>query len=215
MLPVPSAIDLVDAAAVSYDAAAKPWFVDDDNAVRIFLVRLKSGLACFVPEGTHNLTGWLLDFAALMAPAPQRFDHKGLGPIHSGFYYASLPALTEILKVALTEPVGMIGHSLGAAMAILLGCQLIDFGIKPVVIAGYAPPRVGTKHLVKIATSVPHQYWRYGTDPVTQVPFRLRKEPFEQVPLTHIGPPAGPIWKPSNHHFPNYQSGVRAYANGR
>jgi len=207
---LPTDVELLDLAGQTYKTDVAPYFEDADHAIRVFFVRRPSdGLAMFSFEGTHDRLGWLIDFLSLMLKDQQGLDHRTLGRVHAGFYAACLSAAPRIIVVAQKEPVVFAGHSLGAAMALMMTGLFIDYGLAPIRTGAFAPPRAGDQTFVDAVTSVPFCAYRNGNDPVTQVPFALRDFPFRQVPLTQVG--RRRIWFPACHHFPNYDSTVRQY----
>lgn len=211
---LPTDIDLLDTAGETYRKDAVPYFEDADHAIRIFLVRRPSdNLAIFGFEGTHDRLGWLIDFVSLMLKDQQGLDHRTLGRVHAGFYAACLAAAPRILLVAEKEPVAFAGHSLGAAMALMMTGLFIDYGMAPLRTGAFAPPRAGDQTFVDAVTSLPFCAYRVGNDPVTQVPFSLRDFPFRQVPLTQVG--RRRLWFPGCHHFPNYDAAVRGFQDVR
>jgi Lipase (class 3) len=205
---VPTDIELLVAAGETYRLGAVPYFEDADHAIRVFLVRRPDGLAMFAFEGTHDHLGWLIDFFSLMLKDQQGLDHRTLGRVHAGFYSACLAAAPRILLVAEKEPVAFAGHSLGAAMALMMTGLFIDYGLAPIKTGAFAPPRCGDQTFVDAVTSLPFCAYRNGNDPVTQVPFGFGDLPFRQVPLTQVG--WRRLWFPACHHFPNYDAAVRA-----
>jgi hypothetical protein len=205
----PTDVELLELAGQTYKADAVPYFEDADHAIRVFFVRRPSdGLAMFSFEGTHDRLGWVIDFFSLMLKDQQGLDHRTLGRVHAGFYGACLSAAPRIVVVAQKEPVAFSGHSLGAAMALMMTGLFIDYGLAPIRTGAFAPPRAGDQTFVDAVTSIPFCAYRNGNDVVTQVPFSLRDFPFRQVPLTQVG--TRKIWFPACHHFPNYDAAVRA-----
>lgn len=217
MLQLPTDVELVNAAAATYVPNIEPYFEDADKSIRVFqTTRIDDGLKIFAIEGTHNRLGWFIDLFSLTLLDQQGLDHRSLGPIHAGFYASAVAALTRIALVAQREPIAITGHSLGAALALLLTGLLIDLGIAPVKVGAFAPPRVGGPLFVKVATSIPFCAYRWGNDPVTEVPARildLPDFPFIQVPLSAIGKRR--LWAPGCHNITNYVSGVAAATQNR
>lgn len=213
MLRQPTDVELVSAAAATYTATAQPFTKDPLSAACVFLTTRADGMLLFPFEGTHNPPGWLADFSALHVWDHSTTKHPTLGYIHLGFYQLAMrllpPILHEIRKD--NRPFTLVGHSLGAALALLVGAMLIDRGLRPAVIGAFAPPRVGDARFVRVATSVPVRAFRYGDDPVTQVPFYIPLFfPYRQVPLIAIGKPLPDRF--SCHHVQNYVDAVHAKA---
>jgi hypothetical protein len=202
---IPTDVELVEAAAATYDPAAAPFYSHLDNAIRIFETTNAYGLDIIAIEGTHDAIGWALDFCALGIEDHAGTNHPTLGFVHTGFLAAGLLALPKIKP---TGPFAICGHSLGAAMALLIGGLLIDNGTPPVKIGAFAPPRVGSEQFVKVASSVPVSAYAYGNDPVPRVPFRIVPLfPYMQVAMTDIGTPR--LNEFSCHNIQNYLVGVK------
>lgn len=196
---------LVLAAAATYDIAAIPSFEADDHALRVFMTKV-DGLTIVAIEGTHDPLGWLIDLLAIPTQDHEMKEHPSLGFLHAGFYESAnaiLPFMDSI-----EAPFAICGHSLGAALALLIGAMLIDRGRPPVKIGVFAPPRVGGDRFVSVATSVPLCAYRFGDDPVTDVPYTWPDFPYRQVPLTAIGKPLWPAV--SCHHIANYVAAFEA-----
>lgn len=226
MSDLPSDADLVRAAAATYLPNNEPLFEDLDHSVRIFATRTPDAkFAILSVEGTHDELGWGIDFAAAAVEDQQGMNHQTLGFIHAGFYLSSLAALARCaIFAADNRPYAICGHSLGAGLAGLIAAELSQDALagrslSPVKIAMFAPPRVGGRQYVDALSKIPFSAYRYGDDPVTQVPIHTARFPYEQVPLTQIGPASNvrfPLFGDvaglvrGNHHIQNYVSGVLA-----
>jgi hypothetical protein len=222
-LPIPSDSELVDAAAATYSAAV-PFIDDFDSAIRVFLTTRADGSTIVAVEGTHDPLGWALDFCALSIRQQGGIAHPSLGFIHAGFNLAASRVFDRIaaeLKRRGT-PFAMAGHSLGAALALLIGARLsVDAGLTPVKIGAFAPPRVGGDAFVNIVKTIPLCAVWYGDDPVPRVPFHwMPLWPYDSPPLNHVGPDAtlDDNWldnlhvKVQHHHITNYVTAVHAAA---
>jgi hypothetical protein len=218
---LPTDVELVQHAAATYDPAATPDFQDVDHAVKVFMTTRADGLNIIAIEGTHDAIGWGFDFLAASVSDQQGMDKQTLGFVHSGFYAAGLTALTRCALIAAGGPYAICGHSLGAALALLIGGILSQDtfegrSLAPVKIGAFAPPRVGGAQFVKVIETIPLCAYRYSEDPVTEVPFSVPGWPYEQVPLTQLpGPAISPADFPARvrcHNIENYVAGVRAAA---
>jgi triacylglycerol lipase len=110
-------------------------------------------------------------------------DVRGLGKVHAGFYNALAPILPAAL--ALPHPVAVVGHSLGAAMAILYAGVLALLG-DVVPVYAFEPPRLCADTTLALLFQARRVGWyacRNGRDLVTQVPPELSLP----GPLTLIG----------------------------
>lgn len=218
---LPTDVELVQHAAATYDPAAIPDFQDVDHAVKVFMTTRADGLNVIAIEGTHDAVGWGFDFLAASVSDQQGMDKQTLGFVHSGFYAAGLTALTRCALIAAGGPYAICGHSLGAALALLIGGILSQdsfegHSLAPVKIGAFAPPRVGGAQFVKVIETIPFCAYRYGQDPVPEVPFSIPGWPYEQVPLTQLPGPAVPLFdiraRLADHHIQNYVAGVQAAA---
>jgi triacylglycerol lipase len=95
------------------------------------------------------------------------------GKVHYGFKHSVdrlWPAIQEILKLK-KQKVWVCGHSLGAAMACLIGNRFHELESLPSVegVFTYGEPRSGNKSFVR-TLSVPHHRWVNGADIVPKVP---------------------------------------------
>ena len=111
---------------------------------------------------------------------------EGLGRIHKGFYGALAAILPQCL--ALPRPSAVVGHSLGADMAIIYAAVLAQLG-HVVPVYAFEPPRLcgdAAMQDLLAATRVPWFATRNGNDIVTQVPLDLSLP----GPLTKIGTPS-------------------------
>jgi acetyl esterase/lipase len=78
------------------------------------------------------------------------------------------------------------GHSLGGSVAILLAALLVEAGTPPVAVVAFEPARSGMRTLAARLTSVSGTIYRYGDDPVPDVPPWPYVHPWE---VTQIGHP--------------------------
>lgn len=151
-------------------------------------------------RGTTDLDGWIHD-ADIATSAVWK-----LGTVESGFW----EALADILPacLALPRPQVVIGHSLGAAMAILYSGVLEMLGCV-VPLFAFEPPRVcGDDTLLKLnhACKLPWYATRNGNDVIPDVPPELSIP----GPLTAIGTPAYPFPNMTDHHIDNVIRALRA-----
>lgn len=115
--------------------------------------------------GTDSFSDLLTDFDTTPTAVP------GLGRIHNGFWQAWSAISPLVESAAGDAPVTFVGHSLGAALAVIAGASRVASG-KPVqAVYGFEPPRVSpepTIHNVLAKTSV--ILYKNGNDAVTDVP---------------------------------------------
>ena len=188
---IPTNIELVDAAAATYDPAATPAIQMLHTSVRVFQSKSADGTNIIAIEGTHDVIGWLEDFLALEVSGGGHpgENHPVLGWVHAGFLLDAMLVLPSVRMIAQQGPFAICGHSLGAALALLLGAILTVEGTPPVKIGAFAPPRVGGEQFAEIVKSVSSICPRYGDDVVPEVPFTLKAFPYIQVPLLELEDP--------------------------
>jgi len=209
MMILPTDAEMVNIAAATYTTAAAPFLDHDGTPDRVFLTTRAEGLLEIAIEGTYNLPGWASDFLALGVRDHEVKNHPTLGFIHFGFYESAIRLLPRMELVAKGKPFSIQGHSRGASLAFMLSGLMIDDGMAPIKVGGFAPARAGGALFVKIATSAPFCAYKFGDDPVPEVPFTLWPDfPYAQVPLNKIGKPM-PI-AIDCHNIANYVGGVTA-----
>jgi hypothetical protein len=201
--PIPTDVELVDCAAAAY-TRNDPIASTSDGAVRAFFSVLPSGVAVVAIEGTHNLPGWLIDFDALSTTDPVEraaralcaagtvgpavINHPQLGLLHAGFDSGAMAIAPKIALAVAGRPYALTGHSLGAAIALRLSAEFVIDGTPPLATGAYAPPRVGGEKFVKVVMSTLKYAWKWGDDPVPEVPFTLPpKYDYRQVMLSKTG----------------------------
>lgn len=207
----PSDAELVDAAAGTYNAAATPLVTDFGKSIVAFLTaRPSDGLPIIAIEGTHDPLGWAIDFLALPVGAHATTMHPTLGRLHAGFYAAAQAIIPKIAIATAGRPWAITGHSLGAALALLVGAMMAEDDHPPIKIGAFAPPRVGMASFVGAIAAIPTSAYRFGNDPVPEVPFTLPPEfAYAQVPLIAVGTAMLPPWR--CHAIENYVTAVKGH----
>ncbi len=158
---------LTDAAlaALCAETYARPgsWRAGDLSA--IYTVR--EGRRIIAIRGTtRDPRDWLRDLSAM-----PKYD-RDLGFCHAGFlagalalYRASPLADHDFSSVILT------GHSMGGALALLLGAVTLSLRHPPALIVTFGAPRCGSWKLRRLLRRVPLRLYRNGDDPVPDVPW--------------------------------------------
>lgn len=180
------------------------------GARRVFygwLLRSRGGRLALAIRGTATRVEWAID--CMFAP---RTAHPMAGRVESGFWdvYASMQLdgrpLTSIAKDA-GEPITVVGHSLGAALATYASFELAKAGatVRGVFVAS---PRPGDKAFSEaFGAAVPdHMMYRNAADLVPRVPFWFGYSDVPKVTvlspskagITITGGPAG------QHHVLSY-----------
>lgn len=157
-----------------------------------FFATSPAGELVAVIRGTETIDEWIHDAAFLFVPNP---IHAGGGMTEDGFtaIYRSLRAgkdpnapaaistLATLAEADNIQWVTVAGHSLGAALATLLGLDAaLNGGVKSVQVYTYASPRVGELMFQHTYDSVlPNTYRLHNrSDIVPKVPF---------FPYVHVG----------------------------
>ena len=125
----------------------------------------------------------------------------GLGHIHHGFLSGAEALEHELLAAMARErlPVVFNGHSLAAAMALIMTAIAILAGQRPAMTVTYGCPLLGFSTLRQLLDGHPGTDYRHGSDPVTFVP-----EPFwhARSPMTDLGRVSiGDLLDPLHDHF--------------
>ena len=102
---------------------------------------------------------------------------KGLGWCPSGFVKASDDVLIRVLAIAMEynlkpSQIILTGHSLGGAIALIVGAKLALLGYPVKEIVTFGAPRCGR---LKVLDVVPVTMYRNGRDVVTQMPPLMRR----------------------------------------
>ena len=143
--------------------------------------------------GTDNLACWLADLDAAAVDVP------GLGRLHAGFWGAFQQIAAPLM--ALSDVQVTLGHSEGAALALIFAAQLCLAGRPPRAVYAFEPPRVsadGTIAALFAAHQVQLTLTRNGEDVVPMVPRLL--EPWQHAgPLLQIGRAELPIPNVQDH----------------
>lgn len=173
--------------------SAKPDIGVADSASRAIVRQTADGLVVAFP-GTDNLPGWIADLKAIPRAVP------GMGNVHAGFYGAWEAIAPQVIAAIGDQPVTFVGHSLAGAMAILAAATMTLAGKPPVAVYAFEPPRASFDLTLRVLLAkVPLHLWRNGSDPVTDLPLGG----MHPTLLTHIGKPATPIPRISDHLLQN------------
>ena len=146
--------------------------------------------------GTDNVACFLADLDAVA------FDCPDFGRVHTGFHDAWEKIADQVLK----NPVEIvIGHSLGAAIALFCAASLCRIGKPPKQVFAFEPPRVSCDDsLRKIFEAYPVELhlFRNGLDVVPLVP-RLLEDWVHPGDLNFIGKPIVPFPNIEDHLMKN------------
>lgn len=143
---------------------APPDIGKADSASRAIVRHTPAGLVVAFP-GTDNIDCWLADLDVLTVNVP------GVGEVHSGFLDAWRAISVDVLAAIDGQPVTLVGHSLGACIAILAAADMTGSGNPPVAVYGFEPARVSPGMGVRTALAkVPVSLYKNGNDVVPDLP---------------------------------------------
>jgi predicted lipase len=121
-----------------------------------------------------------------------------VGKFHAGFWRAWQAISTDVLASVNGQPVTLVGHSLGAALAITAALDMAISGNPPAIVYGFEPPRVSPDMSARIALArVDVRLFRNGLDVVPTLPLDWR----HAARLIPIGKPALPIVNTIDHQI--------------
>jgi len=182
------------------DAAytAVPTIGDPNSASRAIVTRDDADASAIVSfPGSDNVACWLADLDAEVS------DHPGLGLIHKGFWSAWVAIKEQVYRaIEGCRTVTWVGHSLGAALAILAGSDYAEI-FKKTTIYGFEPPRVSADGAIERLIStlkVDISLYQNGNDVVPDVP-RILQNWQHPAPLIKIGKPFLPFANINDHEM--------------
>jgi len=200
--------ELARAAARSYDAYT---FSTNECEVLVELKKDQQVIAIRGTEGGQLISGLgFMDVIRDMRFIP--WYHPVLGWAHSGFLKGAV-RITEDLKshIYKDKPVVLTGHSLGAALALIVGMLLKHDGYEVVEYVGFACPRTFVynkqRHNEDTSVRFPITIYRYEDDIVPMVPFAFPFYYHHPVELSQLGNGDGTP-SISDHSMTNYENAV-------
>lgn len=157
--------------------SAKPDIGVENSASRAIVRQTPAGL-CIAFPGTNNLpcVGADADITTCNVP--------GIGKVHRGFWDAWMAIQLPVLAAVNGGPVTLVGHSLGAAIAIMAASAMVVGGNGPAAVYGFEPPHVSPD--TSVATLLSHvnvNLYRNGNDIVPLLPLGWN----HAAPITKIG----------------------------
>lgn len=115
--------------------------------------------------GTDSVADLLADFDVKPDPVPF------LGHVHGGFWNAYQAIQQEVIEAIAGNSVIFVGHSLGAALAIVAAASFVANGNPVKAVWGFAPPRVSPDARISSVLAGTHMnLYRNGNDAVPAVP---------------------------------------------
>ena len=192
----PSDLDLCRIVARSYTDAT--WWAGELSAL---YTMADEGYSVFAIPGTKREIGeWLRDFDAWPT-----WDAT-LGICHAGFCAGAWELYRRIPFSHFSAKI-IVGHSLGGALALLLGGILSVEQVAPITVVTFGAPRCGSWKLRRLLSPIAVRSYRNGDDPVPDVPWLpgVYLHPRRQI---EIGTPAAdPL---ADHHIGAYERALGA-----
>jgi len=168
---------------------ATPDIGKADSASRAIVRQTAAGLVVAFP-GSDNIDCWGADFDLGPLSVP------GVGNVHQGFWQSWQAIAADVIAAIGEQPVTLVGHSLGAALAIMAAVSLTLAGKPPAAVYGFEPPRVSPDLSVRtLLTKVPVHLYKNGNDVVPDLPPDWNQAAL----LKHIGTPALPFPNVKDH----------------
>lgn len=174
-------------AQAAYDAP--PDIGQLDSASRAIVRETPGGLVVAF-RGSDNDACWAADFDAFP------MDVDGIGKLHRGIWRAWEAMAKPVLAAIDGKPVTLVGHSLGAALALMCAIEMTVSGNPPAAAWGFEPPRISPgPEFGALLAHVPITLYRNGLDIVPMLPENW----YLPRPLTDIGTPEVPFDNPFDH----------------
>lgn len=163
--------------------SADPDIGKADSASRAIVRHTDAGLVIAF-RGSDNADSWEADFDIKTINVP------GAGKFHAGFWAAWKAIATDVLMASNGQPVTLVGHSLGSALAIAAALDMTISGNPPASVYCFEPPRTSPDLSVRAALAhVQLHSYVNGLDIVPCLPPDWHHAGL----LTHIGKPALPF----------------------
>jgi hypothetical protein len=153
--------------------------------------------------GSDNIACWLADLDTLAMTIPT------LGLVQEGFWRAWNDVALQVMALPTIDVT--LGHSEGAALALLCAANLCLVGRPPKQVFAFEPPRISADDTIAklfAAHVVELHLYRNGNDVVPIVP-RLTQNWQHPGPLTQIGIPHLPFPNVEDHYMANVIMGLK------
>jgi hypothetical protein len=150
------------------------------------VVTERDGVSTVAIRGTvpTSLVDWERDVDAVCETST---NWPELGPCHRGFLEGAQGIFALLAPALAGNRVVVTGHSLGGAVAVLLAAILVVWGTPPELLVTWEAPKAGGEKLRKLLARVPVRQYRYGNDPVTELPWLPGVYEHVRLPLISIG----------------------------
>lgn len=154
-----------DYAMLAQEAYSAPHDIGNGNGPSCAIVRDVADGRVIAFPGTDSVADLLADFDVKPDPVPF------LGHVHGGFWNAYQAIQQEVTNAVAGNPVIFVGHSLGAALAIVAAASFVANGNPVKAVWGFAPPRVSPDASISSVLAGTHMnLYRNGNDAVPAVP---------------------------------------------
>lgn len=168
--------------------------IGDANSASRAITRLTDVGLCVAFPGTDNMDCVGADLDAVPV------DVLGAGRIHAGFYKAWRAIGDQVMAAIGDQPVTLVGHSLGAAIALCAAVSLTLAGKPPVAVYAFEPPRISPDISIRtLLAKVPLKLYKNGLDLVPDVPPGWNHAGL----ITAIGKPSYPFPNLADHSLSN------------
>lgn len=193
-----------DYALIAQEAySAKPDIGSADSASRAIVRDTPGGLVGAFP-GTDNIECFVADVDILTVHVP------GAGEVHRGFWEAWLAMGASVEAAIGDRPVTLVGHSLGAALAICAAIARRVAGKPVTAVYGFEPPHVSPdERIATVLAAIPVYLSKNGNDLVPMVPLGWK----HAGPLVHIGGAAWPFANIEDHSLERVIAALAPVAN--
>lgn len=173
-----------DYALLAQEAYTAAPDIGQANSASRAIVRHSPVGLCIAFPGTDNFSGLEADFDISLVDVP------GVGNVHRGFWGAWQAISLPVLAAIDAQPVTLIGHSLGAAIAVMAAVAMTIGGNPPAAVYGFEPPRVSpSSNVSNLLGNMSISLFKNGNDAVPDVPPLWSHAGL----LTQIGTPLLPI----------------------
>lgn len=164
----------------AYAASPDGLVIDAGNDIRAVLTELDGELVVAI-RGTviTSLENILTDLDVLPSM------HAHLGTVPRGFVLAAMSLMPLIAPHVAGRQVVVTGHSLGGSVAILVSALLAASGTPPVETVAFEPARTGMAALPVFMASLKGTIYRFGNDPVPEVPPWPYRHPWSVTAIGH------------------------------
>lgn len=137
-----------------------------------------------------------------------------VGHVPIGFIIGLIEAYTAILSLLdHAKDLVVIGHSLGAARALIFAGMMASNGRPPKEVVTWGSPMPGMLALKTLLSPITQRAYRNRRDPVCDVPLPIELWPYchpSALIQVDSGPPEDPMDILSDHHIFNYAKAIRA-----